>query len=109
MSEESRMVILCPEVKVALKFCAPVAEVNRSVEVFTFLTMKPISKPKKSARASKLALLLVRLLPAEVKLLNCIVVEVTVTFSTVIVSTKIVKLVTDAKKVVSVKDFRGMF
>lgn len=58
--------------------------------VFVLRIVKPLSNPKKSALASKVAFVLVKLLPAEVRLKNCIVILVTTTSSKVILSTKIV-------------------
>jgi len=64
----SFIVIVWPVVKVALKSWAPVDEVNRSVEVLTFLIVLPSSNPMKSARASKVAFVFVKLDPSEVRL-----------------------------------------
>ena len=92
----------CPEVKVALKAWLPPIEVNKSMLVFILRIVKPISNPKKSALASKVALVFVKLLPTEVRLKNSIVVLVVICSSRVIESTKIVKLDIEEKNVVSV-------
>jgi len=92
----------CPGVKVALKFWLPVAEVNKSVLVFILRIVKPISNPMKSALASKVALVFVKLLPTDVRLVNVIVKFVVTCSSRVMESTKIVKLDIEEKKVVSV-------
>ncbi len=70
--------------------------------VFILRIVKPISNPKKSALASKVALVFVKLLPTEVRLKNSIVVLVVICSSRVIESTKIVKLDIEEKNVVSV-------
>ena len=85
-----------------MKARLPSSEVNRSVLVFRLRIVKPVCNPRKSAVASKVALLFRKLLPTDVRLLNCITNSVVRTFSKVIVSTKMVKLDEEAKKVVSV-------